>query len=273
MWERQRSHINLHLNLPFLSGKGGRGDRWLAMPDQPVDLVVIQHIAYLESGDVIVWQHVLLPVKGAAIWHVGAGHGAAGTGGHVDARAVGDQPIVQHRAAGPARGGRRLDLFPLRVGLENIAQVLADAHRLEFRFEMGPGQVVQAAVRQGGVVQGHPQRDGVFVVERPEGVVKMEGCVVAVGRFDQGLVVPDTDAIHLGQRSRQAPQALIEHQLGHAGVDIGQPDALGENLGVEGVRVALVVQNGFVVGGIVVRQTQVNRVHRHITPVLQFFRR
>ena len=120
------------------------------------------------------------------------------------------------------------DTVDLTLGLETLLEPL------------GGGVVcawnkVHAAVCQGDVVQGNPDRDRIARIEGPVGVIQMPGGGVGPGLFNERLVVPDTDAIDASQFQRNLPQMRIQHQLSHARMVLPQIDALDEHVVIVGI--------------------------------------
>ena len=90
----------------------------------------------------------------------------------------------------------------------------------------------------------------------------MKGGMVAIRRLIQRLVMPDADSIHTRQCASYPAQALVKHQLRHPGVNVGQAQALGKDLGVKGIRVNLVVKG-------CVLQALLDGIIGHLAPKLQ----
>src|SRR5262249_14201581 len=60
----------------------------------------------------------------------------------------------------------------------------------------------------------------------------MPGGLVAPGRLDEGLIVPDANAIYARQVGCQLAQAWIKHELAHSCMILPEIDTLNEYSGV-----------------------------------------
>ena len=108
--------------------------------------------------------------------------------------------------------------------------------------------------------------------ERPVRVVQMPACRVAEGGFEQGLIVPDANAVHARERGCQFAQARVEHQFAHPRMRVGQFQALREHLRVIGVRVVLIVQAVQEIFAPFLRQSLIYRLLRVVPPAGELVR-
>lgn len=203
--------------------------------EEGVQVVVVERVPLRQGGQVFLGQHVRLAVEGAAVGHVAAGHRPPPAGGHVGPGAVGEEAVVEGAGPGLHGGGVGLERRPLGVELEEGGDVLVDGAVLPGGGAVGAGEEVEAAVVVGDVVEGDPQADGVARRERPVGVVEVPAGGVGPGFLDQGLVVPDADAVHPGQLGGHLADPPVEHEAADPLVVHPQVDALGEDLVVVGV--------------------------------------
>src|ERR1017187_9846902 len=90
--------------------------------------------------------------------------------------------------------------------------------------------IIQATILERGVVQREPDGYRIGRGERPIRNVEMEGRRITVRLLDQGLVVPDPDAIDTRQVCDEFPEPRLQQQAPYRLVGLPEIIALGEDL-------------------------------------------
>src|ERR1039458_7469422 len=90
--------------------------------------------------------------------------------------------------------------------------------------------IIQATILERGVVQREPDGYRIGRRERPIRNVEMEGRRITVRLLDQGLVVPDPDAIDTRQVCDEFPEPRLQQQAPYRLVGLPEIIALGEDL-------------------------------------------
>ena len=129
------------------------------VPDQRIDLIIIQKIPNCERLEIGLRQNIPRPVEGRSIGHVRAGHRTSRLVGHVSARAMRRKTIVEYDRSGRTRAANRRDITPLRIVLEKATDILVNAGILPSRRLLGTGNIIETAIGFGRIIKRHPKRD------------------------------------------------------------------------------------------------------------------
>ena len=76
-------------------------------------------------------------------------------------------------------------------------------------------QKIQTAIFQRRIVEGNPDRNRVAAVEGPVRYIEVKTRGVGKRLFDERLVVPDVDAVDVGQHTGESTESDVVHELVH----------------------------------------------------------
>src|SRR5438128_10903770 len=93
--------------------------------------IIFQYITDLEASHLIVGQDIFLPIKGAAIRHIGAGHRATEAWCQASACPIRYQPVVERARTGFHSRATCVVVRPLRLTLAQVSHALADADAIK----------------------------------------------------------------------------------------------------------------------------------------------
>src|SRR5258708_3609685 len=182
---------------------------------------------------------------------------------------------MKRAAAGFHRSSYGRPLCELRIHFEYPVHVLTDGAVFKTSLQKGARHKIETAIFQGGIIQGHPDRESLPVRKRPERSIQVPGGRIGPGTFEQSLVMPDPDPVNTRQLRRHLSYPWVCHQFLNAVISLPEVDQLIEHFSeVIGIFVNAILLSCLTLSTRhLLSRSFADGGHHFFAPVFQFCRR